>query len=219
MQSTAIPPQRPNARADHQRVGYGKPCRQALREQAGFSLVETGFVILIISLIAVIGFPYVQGMVIESRVPPVSNEIKRVIASTKTLAEGSSVTPYAGISNAQNLARTLEGSSVLRLSGATVAHRLGGPGTGANGTVTIAPAALGGGATGSAFSLTLTSVNKFACPILAGTLNAMAESIAINGQAVKTLDQDGAVTQAYNPTSAQQHCTSGDTNTFVFVTR
>jgi len=189
------------------------------RSQAGFSLVEIGFVVLIITLIATFGIPAAQGLTIESRVPSVSNEIKRVVASTKILAEGSSVTPYAGINNANNLAKTLQGSSVVRVSGGTIAHRLGGSGTGSNGTITIAPASLGGGTAGSAFSLTLTNVSKWACPVLASTLNAVAESLTINGSAVKTLASDGTVSLAYNPTAAQQHCTAGDSNTFVLATR
>jgi len=195
------------------------PARDPRWQQAGFSLVEIGFVVLIITLIATFGIPAAQGLTIESRVPSVSNELKRVVANTKVLAEGSSVTPYAGINNANNLSRTLEGSSVVRVTGSTIAHRLGGAGTGSNGTITIAPAALGGGAVGSAFSLTLSNVSKWACPVLAGTLNAVAESMSINNTAVKTLAEDGTVTLAYNPTAAQQYCTAGDSNTFVFITR
>jgi len=187
--------------------------------QAGFSLVEIGFVVLIITLISTFGIPAAQGLTIESRVPSVSNELKRVVASTKILAEGEGVTPYAGINNANNLSKTLEGSSVVRVAGSTVAHRLGGAGTGSNGTITIAPAALGGGTMGSAFSLTLSNVSKWACPVLAGTLNAVAESMTINGAPVKSLAGNGMVVLAYNPTTAQQYCTSGDSNTFVFITR
>jgi len=195
------------------------PVRHPHWRQAGFSLVEIGFVVLIITLIATFGIPAAQGLTIESRVPSVSNELKRVIANTKVLGEGDSVTPYAGINNVNNLSKTLQGSSVVRVTNATVAHRLGGAGTGTNGTITIAPAALGGGAVGSAFSLTLSNVSKWACPVLAGTLNAVAESMRINGAAVKTLADDGTVTLPYNPTAAQQYCTAGDSNTFVFLTR
>ncbi|MBJ7265009.1 MAG: prepilin-type cleavage/methylation domain-containing protein, partial [Burkholderiaceae bacterium] len=66
----------------------------------------------------------------------------------------------------------MQGSSTFGVSTAEVAHRLGGSGAGTNGTITLAPAALGGGAMGSAFSITLTNVNARACPTLASTLNA-----------------------------------------------
>jgi len=220
--STTTPPQAATPAAPQTRPKAPPAARTAHDprwQQAGFSLVEIGFVVLIITLIATFGIPAAQGLTIESRVPSVSNELKRVVANTKVLAEGSSVTPYAGINNANNLSRTLEGSSVVRVTGSTIAHRLGGAGTGSNGTITIAPAALGGGAVGSAFSLTLSNVSKWACPVLAGTLNAVAESMSINATAVKTLAEDGTVTLAYNPTAAQQYCTAGDSNTFVFITR
>jgi len=212
---TSTPASRPGVTAS----SPAAPVRDPLWQQAGFSLVEIGFVVLIITLIATFGIPAAQGLTIESRVPSVSNELKRVVANTKVLAEGSSVTPYAGINNVNNLSKTLEGSSVVRITGGTVAHRLGGAGTGTNGTITIAPAALGGGAVGSAFSLTLSNVSKWACPALASTLNAVAESITVNGAAVKTLADDGTAALAYNPTAAQTHCTAGDSNTFVFITR
>ena len=89
---------------------------------------------------------------------------------------------------------------------------------GSNGTITIAPAALGGGAVGSAFSLTLTNVNHRACPVLASTLNGISEMISVNGTVAKTLGANSE-SGTFNAVTAQNLCVNGDNNTFVFATR
>lgn len=189
-----------------------------LRRQLGLTLVETMLVITIIIVAAIVGYPVVKGIWIELRVPAVANELQRFMSRTRVLGEGDSVTPYASIDNAKNLAPALRDSSVFKVNGATVAHRLGGSGAGTNGTITLAPAALGGGAVGSAFSITLTSVNAKACPILASTLNGISETISVNGTAAKTLGANNE-TGTFNPVTAQDLCVNGDSNTFVFATR
>ena len=109
-------------------------------------------------------------------------------------------------------------SSVFKVNGATVAHRLGGSGAGSNGTITIGPVALGGGAAGSGFGLTLTNVNHRACPGLATTLNSVSETISVNGTAAKTLGANNEP-GSFNAVTAQDLCVKGDNNTFVFATR
>ncbi|MFG0230549.1 type 4 pilus major pilin [Achromobacter sp. 413638] len=194
------------------------PCSHPLRRQLGLTLVETMLVITIIIVAAVVGFPVVKGIWIELRVPTVASELQRFMSRTRVLGEGDSVTPYASIDNAKNLAPALQDSTVFKVNGSTVAHRLGGSGTGSSGTITLAPAALGGGALGSAFSITLTNVNAKACPILASTLNGVSETISVNGTAAKTLGANNE-TGTFNPVTAQDLCTKGDSNTFVFATR
>jgi len=191
----------------------------SLHGQAGFSLVEVSIVAAILVIAATIGIPAIKGFLIEQRVPAVASELQRFMSRTKVMGEGGgTVTPYAAIDNAKNLAPSVRDSSVLKVSGATVAHKLGGSGTGANGTVTLTPAALASGALGSGFALTLTNVNDKACPILAGTMNPVAETMTINGSAVKSLGGNGEP-GVYHPVTAQDLCLNGDSNTFVFASR
>jgi len=189
------------------------------RLQAGFSLVEVSIVAAILVIAATIGIPAIKGFLIEQRVPAVAGELQRFMSRTKVMGEGGgTVTPYAGIATVKNLVPSIRDSSVLKVSGSTVTHKLGGSGAGSNGTVTLAPASLAGGALGNGFSLTLTNVNDKACPILAGTMSPVSETMTVNGNAAKTLGANGEP-GTYNPVAAQDFCVSGDSNTFVFASR
>lgn len=186
--------------------------------QRGFTLIEVALAITLVLIIGIASFPAIKGFIIQGRVPAAAGELQRFMATTRVLGEADSVTPYAGIGNAENLAPSLRDSTVFKVTGSTVAHRLGGSGVGSNGTITIAPAALGGGAVGSAFSLTLTNVNHKACPVMASTLNGISETISVNGTAAKTLGPNNEA-GSFNPVTAQNLCVNGDNNTFVFATR
>lgn len=193
--------------------------RAPLHRQLGqFSLVEVAVVAGLLILAVVFGVPAVNGLLIEMRVPYAAGELQRFMARTRVLGESDTVTPYANLTNSGNLAPALVDSSTFKVSGSTVAHRLGGSGVGTNGTITLEPAALGGGAMGSAFSITLTNVNMKACPTLASTLNAVAETISVNGTVAKALGTNNSP-GAYDPATAQGLCEKGDSNTFVFATR
>ena len=190
----------------------------AYRQRGNFSLLEVAIVAGLLILAVVFGIPAMNGVLIEMRVPYAASELQRFMARTRILGESDTITPYANLNTASNLIPAVQGSSTFRVSSSAVAHRLGGSGAGSNGVITLAPAALGGGATGSAFSITLTNVNAKACPTLASTLNAVSETISVNGTVAKTL---GANNDAgtYDPATAQGLCKKGDSNTFVFATR
>jgi len=189
-----------------------------LRRQGGWTLAEVGVVITIVIILAIVGFPSVKGFFVQGRVPAAAGELQRFMSTARIMSEGDSATPYSASDNAQNLAPSLRDSTVFKVTGNTVAHRLGGTGVGSNGTITIAPAALGGGAVGSAFSLTLTNVNHRACPVLASTLNGISEMISVNGTVAKTLGANSE-SGTFNAVTAQNLCVNGDNNTFVFATR
>ncbi|OAE64088.1 hypothetical protein A7J71_19580 [Achromobacter insolitus] len=191
--------------------------RQRLR-QGGFTLIEIGAVIAIVGFLVMISLPAIKGFFVSARVGPAAAELQRFMTASRMLGEGDTVTPYAAISNAANLAPAMAESSVFKVNGATVAHRLGGSGVGSNGTITIGPVALGGGAAGSGFGLTLTNVNHRACPGLATTLNSVSETISVNGTAAKTLGSNNEP-GSFNAVTAQDLCVKGDNNTFVFATR
>jgi len=192
---------------------------QSPRKQAGFSLVEVSIVAAILVIAATIGIPAIKSFLIEQRVPAVAGELQRFMSRTKVMGEGgATVTPYATIATAKNLVPSVRDSSVLKVTGSNVAHKLGGSGTGANGTVTLTSASLAGGALGNGFALTLTNVNDKACPILAGTMNPVSETMTINGSVAKSLGSNGE-SGTYNPVMAQDFCLSGDSNVFVFASR
>lgn len=210
-----LPPQQPSAalmRSRRRSIPHG------LRRQLGLSLPETMVVIVISIVAAIVSYPTVKGFWIELRVPSTASELQRYMSRTKLLGESDNPTPYAAIDTAKNLVPAMQDSSVFRVNGKVVAHRLGGTGLGTNGTITVAPAALGGGPMGSAFSVTLTNVNATACPTLASTLNGVSETISVNGTAAKTLGANNE-TGSFNPVTAQDLCVKGDSNTFVFATR
>lgn len=191
--------------------------RQRLH-QGGFTIAEVVAVIALIGFLVIISMPAIKGLFVQARVGPAAAELQRFMTATRLLGEGDSITPYAAISNASNLAPALMDSSVFKVNGATVAHRLGGSGAGSNGTITIGPVALGGGAAGSGFGLTLTNVNHKACPGLATTLNSVSETISVNGTAAKALGTNNE-SGSFNAVTAQDLCVKGDNNTFVFATR
>lgn len=188
------------------------------RGQRGSLIGDISLGLILLMLLAVLAYPQIRGFIIEMRVPSVANELQRFISRAKVLGEGDSVTPYASVDNTKNLVPALRDSTVFKVTGNTVAHRLGGTGVGSNGTITLEPVALGGGAAGSGFSVTMTNVNVKACPILASTLNAVSEMISVNGTVAKALGSSGAP-GAYNPAIAQSLCTDGDSNIFVFASR
>lgn len=189
-----------------------------LRRQGGWSLIEIGAVIAIVIFLVVVNYPSIKGYFIQGRVPAAAGELQRFMSTARIMGEGDTATPYASINNAQNLAPSMRDSTVFKVTGSTVAHRLGGTGVGSNGTITIAPAALGGGASGSALSLTVTNVNHRACPVLASIMNGVSEMISVNGTVAKTLGANNE-SGSFNAVTAQDLCVNGDNNTFVFATR
>ena len=182
----------------------------------GFTLVELIVVIAIGALLALFAVPYARGVIINGKVEPTANDVNKTVTSIRGNFAGQGVTPYnnlgVGAAATAIFANTARGlSSSLTVSGsgatATVQHDLGETGaqiTVASSTITSA---------GDSFTVSLPTVNNAACPGLAAQLSRVAEVITINGAAAK------AVGSTYNGGIAQNACTDGDTNTFVFTFR
>jgi len=192
--------------------------------QSGFSLIEVSIVTAIVLLIAIVGIPAIGNYVIENKVPKVGESLQRFVARTKANAQGIGTAPYAGMGTGV-LANALRDSSVMSVSGdgdsAVVAHNLGGNGTSGNGTVTLAPSAVAGGALGSGFTLTLDHVSHAACPGIASVMQRMAEIIRVGGSGADTVVKDATQQppMGYNAALADARCARGDVNTFSFVVR
>ncbi|MEI2416107.1 prepilin-type N-terminal cleavage/methylation domain-containing protein [Orrella sp. JC864] len=190
--------------------------------QRGFSLIEVSIVTAIILLIAVIGVPAVTAYVVENKVPRVAEELQRFVLRLKVGAQGAGPMPYASVQTGV-LAEAMRTSGVLTVNGsagmggsAVVAHGLGGAGEGGNGVVTVQP--VDGGA---AFSLTLSNVNRAACPALPSILQRLAETVRIEtsrGGGYAKNDR-GTVPLAYSAITAQNLCNAGDDNLFEFTFR
>lgn len=187
------------------------------KKSAGFTLVELIIVIAIGALLAIFGLPAMRGMLISGKVEPTASDINRAVASLRGNFTGQGVTPYTnlgtGAAATATFANTARGrASALNVStaagaGATIQHDLGATGSEiavASSTITTA---------GDSFTVTLPTVNEAACPGLAAQLSKSAELITINGTVAK------AVGANYNGGTAQNACSAGDTNTFVFTFR
>lgn len=198
--------------------------RSGAARQQGFSLIEVSIVTAIVLLIAIVGIPAIGAYVIENKVPKVGEELQRFIASMKINSQGGGVMPYTGLDTGA-LANAMRDSTVLAVQGtgaaASIAHGLGGSGTGGSGVVEVEPAAVDGAGMGSAFKLTLTSVSHAACPALASVLQRVSEIISITGSSGARVVKDTIANPSvpYRAAQAQAQCSQGDVNTFVFTAR
>jgi len=188
----------------------------SLKKAKGFTLVELIVVIAIGALLALFAVPYARGVIINGKVEPTANDVNKTVSMIRGNFAGQGVTPYTNLGTGaaataifSNTARGLSSSLTVAGTGATATtqHDLGLTGsqiTVASTTITTA---------GDSFSVTMPTVNDAACPGLAAQLSRVAEVITINATNVK------AVGGNYNGGTAQNACTAGDTNTFVFTFR
>jgi len=184
--------------------------------QRGFTIVELLVVLAIIALLAIFGLPAARGMIIGGKVEPTASDVNKVVTKMRANFAGQGSTPYtnlgaaaAATANFANTSRGLASSITVTGAGATATaqHDLGATGSQigvAQGTITTA---------GDSFTVTFPTANEAACPGLAAQLSRAAEVITINGTAVK------AAGGTYNGGTAQNLCTAGDTNAFVFTFR
>jgi type IV pilus assembly protein PilA len=184
-------------------------------KQRGFTLVELLTVLAVIAILMALAQPVVKELLIEGRVDPTAQDIAATVNVIRAQgASSGSATPYSNLGSSTAATAAFANAAMNRAQGltvsgtgssATVSHGLGASGaqiTVAQGTVTN---------TGDAFTLTVPTVNKAACPGLATQLNRNAAAITVNGTSVKS------VGGPYNATNAQNACTAGDTNEYVFT--
>ena len=181
------------------------------KNQSGFTLIELLVAAVIVTFLAVAALPQIQTFMVRSKVGPGTSELQRGVSRMKANAEGNGATPYTSASSAE-FSNLMQGGSVFTVAGegaaATTTHSLAGWGSG---SVVVEPGTIA--ALGDAFTVTLSHVNRAACPDMAATMQNSSALIAINDVIVKPLGDryDGAAaTNACNTTNA-------DNNTFVFT--
>lgn len=182
-------------------------------DQGGFTLLEMTIVGIIIGVLLLLALPQINGMLIDRKVEPTAKDLAQAVMRLRINAEGSGPTPYAAMTTAA-MANTLrDRTTVMTVAGdgnaATVTHSLGATGS----AVTAAPARIT--TLGDAWTATLPTVNTAACPSLAAALRTTAQIITINGNVVHSIPAG----TAFNGQTAQNFCTAGDTNAFVFTFR
>lgn len=179
--------------------------RRARRAQAGFTIVELLIVLGVIAVLAIVGLPAVQNIMMEGRAPEVAKEVQRfVVKATNARQAGGS---WATASNTE-LAATLVGSSILKVTtGATpsITHDLNKAGD--VGSITFAPGNIA--AAGDSGAVTLVKIDGAPCPIVLNSLAKLAHTLSVNGTNVKT------TAQAYDGGTAQATCT--DTNNTIVL--
>jgi type IV pilus assembly protein PilA len=179
--------------------------------QKGFTIVELLIVLGIIAVLAVVATPFARDIIISGKTEPTATDVSKLASAIRANFSGQGATPYTGVTTAvlANTGRGLVSAMTVTGAGATATlqHDIGATSsqvTAASGTITTA---------GDSFTVTFPTVNAAACPGLASQLSRVAEVITINATAVKAA---GAV---YNGATAQNACTAGDTNAFVFTFR
>lgn len=184
--------------------------RTKFSRMKGFTLVELLIVLAIVAVLAIIGLPKIQEIMIEGRAPEVAKALQAAMtkAGTNRQAGGD----WSTASNSE-LANILEGNTtVYATTGATanVKHDLN---TDERGDITLAPGTIA--AANDSGSLTVAKVNVGACPILANSLQKIAHIITVNGTTIKN-STNGT---AYSGGKAQEACVKGNGNAIVATFR
>lgn len=188
---------------------------QSLRRKLakGFSIVELLIVLAIGGVLAIIGIPFAQDIIIGGKVEPIGSDINKVAAKFRTNFAGQGAAPYLNVTDAIMGSTGRGVVSALSITPAGIlAHDIGGAGA-----VNIAPGAPAGmapaPANGATFTITATTVEAAACPGLAAQMSRSAEFITVNGAVAK---QTGA---NYDGAAATAACVPGPNNTFGFTFR
>lgn len=185
---------------------------QGKKKQGGFSLVELGVVMLIITVLGLVLAPRVQGYLLKGKVKGASDELTQaVVRLNANRTTGSS--DFAGATT-KELVKVLMPSSAFELvdgSTPSVSHKL----SNAGGTVTFGPGTLL--AANDAGLLTIGGVDESICQDLANSLSATAVSLGVNGTTAKNTAASPQV--PYNSATATTSCNTGSGNTITLLIR
>lgn len=194
--------------------------------QKGFTLIELGIVIVILTVLAALAIPAIRTEIIKGRVSSTADDTVKAIVALKNIAgTAQNDVPFAGLTGQQ--VQALFRNSNLKLGTAAAAnpavtHSLGG----ATGNIQYAVINTGPGA-GSGLTISITGVNEAACANFATSVSKAADAVLIAtgayaapGFTAPNLTGGGTgpvsvkpLGGVYNPTAAQGACLAGDVNT------
>lgn len=176
--------------------------------QAGFTIIELVIVLGVIAILGAFSVPRVNEMLIANKSQTVGRELQQLIVRVRNGHQDvpAGGQPYTSVTTAEaaNILRSTSFVVTGAGAAATVTHPLGTT----TPTMAMAPGTLT--TLGDSVLLTLSNVNRGACPALAAFLAKSIDTIQINGTNVKT------ATGTFNSTNAENACVDGDANTFIF---
>lgn len=142
--------------------------------QGGFSFLELSVVLVVLTVLAALIWPRVDGYIIEGRVPTAGRDVLKVMSMLKNSSAATpSTTPFATLQSAD----ALFSDTSFNVSPGVVQHGLGV----ASGR--IVPTIIGGGA---AVSITLWGLHPSACRSLPGMLAKLVDSIEVGRSGTNT---------------------------------
>lgn len=183
----------------------------------GFTLAELLAVLSLVSILAIVSTPNLNGAIIEGKISPIAKELTATADKIRASYSNQSVkNDYSLIGKdsvgTDAISKVTSGlTSALFVSTTGGVTRVGHDIGAVNSLLSASSASIL--KANDAFSITVPTVNDAGCPGLAVQMNMAAEIIKINSTVVK------ASGGTYNQSSAQTACTPGDTNTFVFTFR
>lgn len=186
----------------------------SIRLQRGFTLIELSVVALILLVLAVVGIPAIQDLMVENRAPAAAKDLQSAVQKMRMAraSSGASATPYSSVSIAELGAMLRNTSYEVTGNPATaVAHPIGSGAAAATtaiavGTLTTA---------GDSFVVSLADVAGQACSSFASTFGRQAEGISItpNGGSAATVKAAGGT---FNAQLAQTTCGARNTISLTF---
>jgi type IV pilus assembly protein PilA len=176
-----------------------------LFKSSGFTLVEMIVVVAIVGVMLILGFPYLQAAMSDSKVPTAGADLQKIITVVSQNHVGGNA-GYASASTTELATITVGMSAMFTPNSAltAVSHNLGA----SSGALTMGPTTISAANDGAV--LTLSGAARGTCPGIVAALQHVALVMTINTTNVK------AVGGAYNATAAQVACNDGDTNTYTF---
>ncbi len=179
-----------------------------LKRQAGFTLIELGIVVFLMSVLAYILTPIVTNQMVKMSVSTVASDLNAYVIARKTAGQQSDDgDKYAGLTQT-SFANAMYKTHLKVANGSSVVkHTLGG---GDAGVMTIAE-------TGTQMTLTGSKMSDAACPEFITQLQVNAWKVTLNGTTVKASDDSNLLTTPYSVNRAQAACNKGDTNEIVFT--
>lgn len=193
------------------------------KRQKGFTLIELGIVIVIVTVLAALAIPAIRTEIIKGRVTSTGDDSVKAIVALKNIAGTSqNAIPFAGLTGSQVQALFRNSNQKLGTPTATdpsTTHSLGA----ATGSFKYTIVDTGGGA-GSGVILSIHGVNESACTNYATAISKAGDAVSISTSATGAFtaptytapNVSGTSAKplggVYTPAAAAGACTAGDTN-------